>query len=732
MSADSAKLTARILEVRYRNDVDGFSILKVESSAGIVSVKGHTTAGVQEKISIEGRWTQHPKYGRQFEASAIVPILPETRADIERFLASGLIKGLGPKQAARVVSAFGTQTFEILDSSPERLAEISGLGEKTVAKVTESWGEHRAAARILAALAGHDVGPGTALRIYKHYGAEAMLVIRTDPYRLAREIRGIGFRQADSIGRSAGIPIDDPSRVEAGLLHAMREVTLRGSTGIERAGLVASARALLQLSEMAVLPGLDRLSSPGSTFVPAIRMGSPPLVFDRDLFDCEIAIATRLKSMLCEPLATSSREHAPKRAAAAARACQVHLAPEQQSAVEMALLMPVGVLTGGPGTGKTSTLRVILAALKAEGRSVVLGAPTGKAAKRMQQSTGSSAATLARLVGQGTKAEGDRSIEADVLIIDEASMVDVSLLDRTLRCLRPGASLLFVGDVDQLPSVGAGRVLADLIESGCVPVTRLTQVFRQAAESSIVRNAHRINAGETLEQATQGKRDFVFVASTDPADIVARVIEIVRTRIPDNLKINAVDVQVLSPMRKGETGVNNLNTLLQNALNPSPSDSVKRPFGHFAVGDRVVQTMNNYDLQVMNGESGVVRAIDREASTLRVDIDGKQVEYPLAELDQLDLAYAMSIHKSQGSQFPAVVIPVCTQHYALLQRAILYTGVTRASQFCVVVGDPKAVAMAIANTRSERRVTSLCEALMGASAAFDHATLPARLPSPSC
>lgn len=708
-----------IQDVRYRNEIDGFAILRVQTPNGVLTVKGHTTCGVRERIAFEGRTVRHAKHGDQIEASVILPVLPKARGDIERFLASGLIKGLGPKQAARIVEAFGDAALDVLDATPSRLTEVPGLGDKTVAKVTQSWGEHRAAARILAALAGHDIGPGTALRIYKHYGAAAVDIIRTDPYRLSREIRGIGFKQADAIGRAAGIEVDAPSRIEAGLVHTMGEAVSRGSTGMERIALASRARALLEISDIALAPVLNRMCAGDGRFVPVMAPGSAPLVFDGPLFAAEQRIAVVLRAYLDAPLASRSKAHIAELAARAAHTCGVELAPEQRAGVEMALANRVSVLTGGPGTGKTSTLKAILAAIRADGRSVVLGAPTGKAAKRMHQSTGNMAATLARLVGQGARDEGERSIEADVLIIDEASMVDVALLDRTLACLRPGASVVFVGDVDQLPSVGAGRVLADLIECGSIPVTRLTQVFRQAAESAIVRNAHRINRGEGLETVSAGRKDFVFVASTDPCDIVNRVVAIVRDRIPGNVGISAADVQVLSPMRKGETGVNNLNSVLQKALNPNPPDSIQRGSVRFAVGDRILQTVNNYDVGLMNGESGLIRAIDREEGVLRLDVEGKQVAYPIDDADQLDLAYAMSIHKSQGSQFAAIVVPVCTQHYALLKRKILYTAVTRASQFCVVVGDPKAVAMAIENTRGDVRITSLSGALCDQDAAFD-------------
>lgn len=714
------KFEGVVQDVRYRNDADGFSILVVQTSQGLVTVKGHTTAGVRERVAIEGKWARHAKHGQQLEAAAIVPLLPEGAVNMERFLGSGVIRGLGPKNAARIVAAFGEQTFEVLDDHPERLAEVPGLGPKTIASVQESWREKRASARILAALAGHDVGPGTAVRIFKHFGAEALEIIQSDPYRLSREIRGIGFKLADAIGQSAGIAVDAPARLEAGLSHVLAEATARGSTGVSRSKLIARARELLEVSDHVVARTVDRMCSTRQMLVPALLAGVGPVIFDRQLHEAEHRIAQGIRDMLSASLVTRSASSIAALAQRAESACALALAPEQREAVEMALSNRVSVLTGGPGTGKTSTLKAILEAMKQDGRSVVLGAPTGKAAKRMQQSTGSRAATLARLVGQGSSQQGDRTIEADVLVIDEASMVDVQLLDRTLACMRPGASIVFVGDVDQLASVGAGRVLADLIECGTVPVTRLTKIFRQAAESSIVRNAHRINRGEALDLSSEGRKDFVFVASDDPVDTVDRIVAIVRDRIPKMLGIPVSDIQVLSPMRKGEAGVTALNSVLQHTLNPSPPDALTRGGVRFATGDRVIQTVNNYTVGVMNGESGIIRGIDREAGLLKVEVDGKLVDYGFDDIDQLDLSYAMSIHKSQGSQFPAVVVPICSQHYALLQRSILYTAVTRASQFCVVVGDPKAVAMAIGNARTDPRVTSLRDALMNDEERLDH------------
>ncbi|XAI97050.1 hypothetical protein [Dolichospermum phage Dfl-JY45] len=729
-ASQPVKFEGVIQEVRYRDGVDGFSILTVHTQLGSVSVKGHTTAGLRERISVEGRWVRHAKHGPQVEAIAIVPLLPEGLANMERFLGSGLIKGLGPKQAARIIAAFGEQAFEVLDNSPERLAEIPGLGAKTIAKVQESWAEKRAAARILAALAGHDIGPGTAVRIYKHFGAEALKIIRSDPYRLSREIRGIGFKVADAIGRTSGIAFDAAARIEAGIAHVLSEATGRGSTGMARSRLIARSRELLEVSEHVVCANVDRMCAAKSLLIPALQAPHGPVIFERQLHDAEQRIAQRIRDLLSVPLASRTPAARASLARKAEGVCGVTLAPEQRAAVEMALAQRVSVLTGGPGTGKTSTLKAILEAVRQDGRSVVLGAPTGKAAKRMQQSTQAPAATLARLVGQGGADDADRTIEADVLIVDEASMIDVSLLDRTLACLRPNASIVFVGDVDQLPSVGPGRVLADLIECGTVPVTRLTQIFRQAAESSIIRNAHRINNGEALDLGPCGRKDFIFVASTDAVDTVDRIAAIVRERIPAMLGLSVQDIQVLSPMRKGEAGVSNLNAVLQHTLNPSPPDAIVRGASRFAVGDRVIQTVNNYQSGIMNGESGVIRAIDREAGTLKLDVDGKQVDYVLDDLDQLDLAYAISIHKSQGSQFPAVVVPICSQHTALLQRSILYTAVTRASQFCVVVGDPKAVSMAIANVRTDPRITALRDALMNDDARLDQVLSAARSPGP--
>lgn len=719
-AASVVALRGRIVHRGYSDPTSGFVIFDIDVESGPsdaqrrIRVTGHTEASVGESVDLEGSWVDHPRHGRQFKAIAVVPVLPTEAAGIERYLASGAIKGIGPKLAARLVAQYGANTLSVLEQDPDRLADLHGVGAKVVEGVKAFWASSgRGAARVLAELARYGIGPGISARIHKTFGASALEVIRTDPYRLAREVRGVGFTVADSIGQRAGIPLDAPQRVEAGLLWVMDESAARGSTGMRKGDLVAKATAKLQVSLHVVERAIAQLVAAGGPLVSRLDVGRSICIYSRRLFEAEQRIAEQLRQRSADHSAADS-EYTAAVAAGAAKAAGFDLAPAQHAAVLMALREGVSVLTGGPGTGKTATLRVVLEALRTAGAHVVQGAPTGKAAKRMRASTGADASTLARLTYSGAhETEGQRVIECDVLVIDEASMLDVELLDRTLRCLSPKARIVFVGDVDQLPSVQPGRVLADIIESGMVPVTRLTEVFRQAAESAIVRNAHRINAGKGIEPYKRGD-NLLFVEASSSAEAAQRVEHIVAERIVTLTGIPSHQVQVLSPMRKGDAGVTSLNARLQSVLNPSPPDRMERSGRAFAIGDRVVQTTNNYAIGVMNGESGIVRKINRDDRLLFVETeDGQVAAYPFDDLDQLDLAYAMSIHKSQGSQFRAVVIPVTMEHAGLLVRSILYTGVTRASELCVLVGQRRALDLAIANVRDEPRITALLPLLEG-------------------
>lgn len=703
-------LDGEVAAIVFRNEDTGFSIMRVDVAGhrDPITIVGTSMARVGEPLTATGTWKQHPSFGRQFAATNVVPRRPTSAAAIERYLASGVLKGIGPAMAKRIVQKFGEGTFAVLEAEPERLGEVQGIGPKRAEEVTKAWKESQAEREVLVFLAGHNILGALAHRIIRKYGGAAIEVVEKQPYRLAKEVRGVGFATADTIALGMGIPPESPERIEAGLRHVVSSSNGMGHCGMPREAFLTEAAKTLNLAKVIVRPVMDELLATREFMVPVILPPESQFVFDKRLYEAEAAIARALREMTTVPPWSVTEEKAAEIALDAEAACGVDLAPEQRMAVEMALLARASVLTGGPGTGKTSTLKVILAALRMVRARVLLGAPTGKAAKRMRESTGHEAATVARLIGMGRPPGDDEvEIECDILIIDESSMVDVLMLEKVLRCLEQGAALLFVGDVDQLPSVGPGRVLGDLIESGAVPTVRLTKIFRQAATSAIIRNAHRINQGQGIEPPGGEGTDFFFIEASEPEEIAARIRSLVQRHIPERIGILPQDVQVLSPMRKSATGTEALNALLQNSLNPAPAAKIEKFGRRFGVGDRVLQTVNNYELGVMNGESGLVRGVDVDGGLLRVQVDDLMVDYPFADLDQLDLAYAMTIHKSQGSQFPAVVIPVSTQHYVMLQRPIIYTGITRASRFCVLVGQRRALEIAIANTRMEPRITSL-------------------------
>lgn len=701
-------IVGEVTDVPFRNEDTGYSVMRLTIKAvrDPLTVVGVSMARVGETVTVEGRWKVHPKFGRQMEAVNVAVARPASAAGIERYLASGVIKGIGPATAKRIVGEFGERTFEVFDNEPDRISLIKGIGKARAAEIVKVWQETQAERQVQVFLAGYNIVGALAHRIIRKYGGTAIEVVEKEPYRLAKEVRGIGFLTADTIALSLGMPMDAPPRIEAGLRHVVSTAAGVGHCGIPVEKYLAGCCDLLKLPAAIVEPAVRehlRLRE----FMVRVMLAGDSFVFDKRLHDAEERIAKGLLELAKRPPKTSETQAA-RLAGEAETICGVTLAPEQRHAVQMALLRPVSILTGGPGTGKTSTLKVILEALRRIGADVVLGAPTGKAAKRMTESTGFPASTVARLIGMGRMQEEDTPIECSILILDESSMVDVSMLDRVLKCLEDGASLLFVGDIDQLPSVGAGRVLGDMIESGIIPTTRLTQVFRQAATSAIIRNAHRINKGQGIETPVAGDdTDFYFIEANTPEEVSARIAAMVQKHIPARMGIRSQDIQVLSPMRKSGTGTESLNALLQSTLNPSPDASVTKFGRRYGVGDRVLQTVNNYDLGVMNGESGIITAVDSTSDTMTVEVDGESIAYPFADLDQLDLAYAMTVHKSQGSQFPAVIIPVTTQHYVMLQRPIIYTGITRATKFCVLVGQRRALEMAIENARMEPRITAL-------------------------
>jgi exodeoxyribonuclease V alpha subunit len=665
---------------------------------------------------VSGRFETTARFGDQFRVSRYTEVAPQTIDGLRRYLGSGLIKGIGPEFASRIVDRFGIETLEILDRDPGRISEVPGIGPSRARAIRTAWSAQREVRKVMVFLQGYGVSPAFAARIYKRYGAAAIARVRENPYRLAFDVWGIGFLSADKLAAALGVARDAPSRAEAGIRHVLDEEAGNGHVFVPRPRLVQKAAALLDLPEESADAAIDRLAKLGDVAVDASVVDDPraPAVYEAGLYRAESALAAGLRKLLAAA--------APRVAVDQDRAVTwyeqeagIALARQQAEAVKMALAAKVAVITGGPGVGKTTIVRGIVSILVKKGVTVTLAAPTGRAAKRLSDATGMPASTLHRLL-EWRPAEASfarnasRPLETDVLIVDEASMVDVRLGADLLGALPPSARLVLVGDVDQLPSVGPGTVLGDVIGSGVVPVVRLTEIFRQAAQSLIVTNAHRIHDGDMPELGAGAERDFFVLEEEDPARAAALIRDLVTTRLPRKYGLAPHEIQVLSPMHRGELGAGNLNALLQEALTTGAA-GVERGARSLRVGDKVMQVKNDYDKEVWNGDCGVIERIDTEAETLSIRFDDRAVEYGLDELDTLSLAYAATVHKSQGSEYAAVVIPVHTQHFVMLQRNLLYTAVTRGKRLVVLVGTRKALSLAVRNADVASRCSGLAARL---------------------
>ena len=713
-------LAGLVERVTFFNEENGFCILKVRvrGHADVVVVIGSAPAvSPGEWIDARGHWVQDREFGRQFKADLLNVTPPDSAEGIERYLASGLVKGVGPTYARKLVARFGTGIFEVIENASARLQEIDGIGPKRRQRIKQAWNEQKAVRKIMVFLHGHGVSTARAVRIHKTYGDEAIEIVRADPYRLARDIRGIGFKTADQIAQRLGLSLDAPARIDASLQHVLLQATDNGHCALPLDVLRDEATRLLVVDSALVLGGIER--SLGARNLIRERIGETDLLFLPNLRHAEHSIAHRLlRSAQARP---PYPDIDASTALAAVEACTGQsLAPSQREAVLAALRHRVLVITGGPGVGKTTILRTLLALLTSRQVRCQLAAPTGRAARRMAEATGLPAQTIHRLleVNPGTGGflrREDNQLATDLLVIDEASMVDVPLLHSVIRALPEPAALLLVGDVDQLPSVGPGSVLRDLIDSQSIPVVRLVEVFRQAAGSRIITNAHRINHG-LLPEPHSGPdlTDFYFIEREDPGAITSTLLEVVRNRIPTRFKLDPIrDVQILTPQNRGSLGVRELNNVLQEALNP-PAEGVPwiEKFGiRFRRGDKVLQTRNNYDKDVFNGDVGWITALDELEQELTIDFDGRSVVYDFGELDEVVPAYAMTVHKSQGSEFPAIVIPLAVQQYILLQRNLLYTAITRGRKLVVVVGQARALRIAIQNDQREARWGGLAHRL---------------------
>ena len=729
-------LQGTVSRITYQHPETHYTVARLDpdgaSSVTVVGTLFPVSEG--EEIKVFGNWKNHPRYGLQFQINHWEKVEPATLEGIEKYLGSGLIKGIGPTYAKRLVSAFGLDTLRVLSEEPLRILEVGGIGEVRARRIMQAWQEQRGMQDVMVFLQGHGVGAALSLRIFRALGAETISRVKANPYVLAQEVYGIGFLLADRIAGSIGIRGDFPLRVEAGLLHVLRESADHGHCFLLLSALVKNAYALLGVAEEPVNSALQKLISENRVMVQPSGEETGGRVYLAELYEAEQRVAAAIQRLLSTssflegagPANSKNKRHAISRGAVdflnvdLFHALPIRLDEEQIRAAREALQQKVFVITGGPGTGKTTLLISLLAILRRAQVSFALAAPTGRAAKRMTESTGEEAMTLHRLLEFNPR-EGlfqrheDNPLKADVVIVDEASMVDLILMDHLLRAIDPHSHLILVGDVDQLPSVGPGSVLKDLIESKAVPVAVLKRIFRQERESLIVVNAHRLLQGQQLTFAdARERRDFDFMARDSEEEILAAVKELLRERIPQRLHLPADQVvqavQVLTPMHRGLLGTIQLNRELQSLFNPV-GEALERGGSLLRVRDKVMQLRNNYDKGVFNGDLGRIASIDKEDGKVCVDFDDRRVEYEADELDEICLAYATSIHKSQGSEYPAVIIPLHTSHYMMLYRSILYTAVTRGKQLVIVVGSRKALGMAIRNVRVERRNTGLREQL---------------------
>ena len=709
-------LAGLVERVTFHNPDNGFCVLRIKARGhrDLLTAVGHAAMiSAGEWITASGEWANDRTHGLQFRARFLRASAPSSLEGIEKYLGSGMIRGIGPVYAKRMVRLFGKDVFDIIEASPERLREVEGICPKRAGRITTAWADQKMIREIMVFLHQHGVGTARAVRIFKTYGADAVEVMSENPYRLARDIRGIGFRTADLIAEKLGIEKTAMIRVRAGISFALAEAMGDGHCGLPETELKTLAVKLLEVPEDLIASALEMELAEQT--VTADSVAGTPCVFLSGHHHAERAVAGHLRRLTGGPLPWPEIDSDKALPWVEART-GLTLADSQADAVRLALRSKTAVITGGPGVGKTTIVNTILRILRAKDVKLLLCAPTGRAAKRMPEATGMEAKTIHRLLEVDPKVLGfrrneDNPLDCGLLVIDESSMVDVMLMQSLLKAVPDHAALLLVGDIDQLPSVGLGQVLADIIHSGAIPVVRLTEVFRQAAQSRIVSNAHRINAGRMPEfDAGDGESDFYFVPAEDPEQAVERILALVRERIPRRFGLDPVrDIQVLCPMNRGGAGARSLNIELQAALNPAGEEKVERFGWTFAPGDKVMQIENDYDKDVYNGDIGAVEGIDMEEGELTAGFDGRSIAYGFGELDMLVPAYAAPIHKSQGSEYPAVVIPVLTQHYAMLQRNLLYTGITRGKRLVVLVGQKKAAAIAVKNVSGRRRWSKLDE-----------------------
>ena len=710
MNEHPATLLRCVVErITYQNPENGYSVLKVKVKGynDLVTLVGNLLeVPVGSVLLCRGEWKVDKRYGSQFVAATWEETMPATVYGIEKYLGSGLVKGIGPRFARAIVQRFGTETIDIIETEIERLYEVPNIGRKRVAKIRESWEKQKDIKNVMLFLQGYGVSTAYAAKIYREYGKESIDKVRENPYRLADDIWGIGFKTADGIAAKMGYEKEDPRRCRSGILYTLGQLSDEGHVYAGEEQLVKTAGQLLEAGETAIRDTLAGMLQAEDLILDKDAIYLPPFYHaecgtSRRLRDLAQSTGRSLFDGLFDPSSLTAETG-------------IEYDEVQLAAIRQAVTSKVMVLTGGPGTGKTTTTQGIIAALKKAGLRVLLAAPTGRAAKRMSEATGMEAKTIHRLLEynpqDGYKRNDENPLEGDALIVDECSMIDILLMNNLLKAVPVGMRLVFVGDIDQLPSVGAGNVLRDVIDSQRIPVVRLVRIFRQAQKSRIVMNAHTINQGRFPDTSNGRDTDFFFMREDDPERAAETIVRLVKERLPRAYRESPDRIQVLTPMQRGVVGTANLNLLLQQALNPS-GPSLSRGGYTYRQGDRVMQLRNNYDKDVFNGDLGYIREVDTEERTLKVDFDGKWVEYDVTELDELTLAYATTIHKAQGSEYPIVVMPVLMTHFVMLQRNLIYTGITRAKKICVLLGAAKALAYAVRNVSVLKRNTRLKERL---------------------
>jgi exodeoxyribonuclease V alpha subunit len=718
LSPGEERITGIVEKVSFFSESSGFTVLRLgrKGERDAVTVVGYVAAvNLGQHVEAVGCWHNDKTWGLQFKATHLVVVPPDTLEGMRKYLTSGMVKGIGPHLAKVLLKAYGIEVFTVIEDHPEQLLGLPGIGKKKLSQIVAGWAEQKAIKKIMLFLHSHGVSTSRIARIFRVYGDDAVAVVSANPYRLIHDIPGIGFKSADQIARNIGIATDSPLRARAGIGHALQELSLEGHCRIPEPMLLAACRRLLDIPEPVLEEALREELSIGTII--AVDEEGAKSYYLVSLFRAERGVAKSINRIMKGALPWGALDTAmviPE----AEKHSAIVLSESQRSAVALALSSKFMVITGGPGVGKTTIINTILDILESEELKVLLCAPTGRAAKRLSEATGMEAKTIHRLLEfdpfvRDFRRGSSWPLEADLVIVDEASMIDVMLMNRLLAAISSRSALIFAGDVDQLPPVGPGFVLADMINSGVLPVVRLTEIFRQAESSMIIVNAHRINRGEFTIPAYESVAgaelsDFYLVPSERTADIQRRLLLVVAERIPERFGMDPLqDIQVLTPMNKGPLGTKALNALLQERLNPGAARKIMRFGTTYAEGDKVIQMVNNYDKEVFNGDIGRIATVDEEESTIMVEYDGREVLYESGEFDEIALAYAITIHKSQGSEYPAVVIPLSMQHYTMLERNLIYTAVTRAKKLVMIIGDPKAVSMAVGNKRSSQRMTGL-------------------------